>query len=258
MAPAALTLIALPDIGHIEPGADLAAAILASLARCQETLRDGDVLVVAQKVVSKAESRYVDLRDVEPSERALELAREVDKDARLVELVLRESSDVVRKRRGLLIVAHRLGLVLANAGIDRSNIAQSDGSDRVLLLPEDPDVSAARLRAELGARTGTHVGVIVSDSLGRPFRRGTVGVAIGAAGVASLIDLRGTPDLFGRKLEDTEVALADEIAAAAGIVMGQAAEALPAVLVRGVPRPANAVHRAASALARAREEDLFR
>jgi coenzyme F420-0:L-glutamate ligase/coenzyme F420-1:gamma-L-glutamate ligase len=245
-----LTLTALPGIPRIEPGDDLAKELANAIARSGETLEPGDVLVVAQKIVSKAEGRYVDLRTIHPSPRAHALAREVDKDPRLVEIILRESTEVVRKKPGALIVAHRLGLVLANAGIDVSNVLQQDGSERVLLLPEDPDASAARLRDALGC------GVIVTDSLGRAWRRGTVGFAIGAAGVASLVDLRGTPDLFGRPLQHTDVGHADELAAAASILMGQGDEGRPAVLVRGDPcaSPPNA----ATELVRPRAEDLFR
>jgi coenzyme F420-0:L-glutamate ligase/coenzyme F420-1:gamma-L-glutamate ligase len=245
-----LILTALPGIPRIEPGDDLAHIIADAVAQTGERLAAGDVLVVAQKIVSKAEERYVDLRSIEPSAHARKLAAEVDKDPRLVEVILSESSEVVRKKPGVLIVAHRLGLVLANAGVDVSNVEQKDGSERVLLLPLDPDASAARLRDALGC------GIIVSDSLGRAWRRGTVGFAIGAAGVASWVDLRGTPDLFGRALEHTEVGRADEIAAAASIVMGQAAEAAPVVLVRGVP--SGAPENGASALVRPRGEDLFR
>jgi coenzyme F420-0:L-glutamate ligase / coenzyme F420-1:gamma-L-glutamate ligase len=246
----ALSFFAVGGLKEIVPGDDLAALV------AEHELEDGDVVIVAQKAVSKAEGRYVDLRDVVPSQAARDLAREVDKDPRLVEVVLGESTRVVRKKRGLLIVEHRIGVILANAGVDVSNVAQEGQSERVLLLPVDPDASAERLREALRARAGVEVGVIVSDSLGRAWRQGTVGFAIGAAGVASLLDLRGTPDRFGRPLQHTTVGRADELAAAASILMGQAAEGTPVVVARGYA--CAAPHTAASALVRPREEDVFR
>jgi len=213
------------------------------------------VLVVAQKIVSKAEGRYVDVATVKPSERAIALGAEVDKDPRFVEVVLSESRRVVRHRPGLLIVEHRLGFVMANAGIDHSNLP-AQGDERVLLLPEDPDGSARALREQLAEAFGTDIAVIICDSFGRPWRKGTVGVALGAAGLPALIDLRGQPDLFGRELLVTETGFADEIAAAAGLVMGQADEAVPMVLVRGLRWSAPEV--AAAALIRPAEHDLFR
>ena len=251
-----LTLTALPGFPLVEPDADLAALILEGVARAGETLDDRDVLVVAQKIVSKAENRYADLRTVEPSERARALAREVDKDPRLVEVILRESTEVVRYRIGVLVVAHRLGFVLANAGVDQSNITHEGELDRVLLLPENPDASAARLREELGARAGVDVGVIINDSLGRPWRNGTVGVALGAAGVVCLQDLRGTADLFGRTLQVTEVGVGDELASAASLLMGQAGEGTPVILARGVDLAGSWM--GASALLRVKSQDLFR
>jgi coenzyme F420-0:L-glutamate ligase/coenzyme F420-1:gamma-L-glutamate ligase len=255
-APRRLTLTALPGIPMVEPGADLAAIILDGVARAGETLRDRDVLVVAQKIVSKSENRYVDLRTIVPSEQASALAREVDKDPRLVEVILGESSEVVRYRTGVLVVAHRLGFVLANAGVDQSNITHEDELDRVLLLPVNPDASAARLRDALRDRAGVDVGVIVNDSLGRPWRNGTVGVALGAAGVQCLQDLRGTPDLFGRTLRVTEVGVGDELASAASLLMGQAGESTPVILARGVDLGDSWA--GASALLRSKSMDLFR
>jgi coenzyme F420-0:L-glutamate ligase/coenzyme F420-1:gamma-L-glutamate ligase len=240
----------------VEPGADLAALIVDGVARAGETLRDRDVVVVAQKIVSKSENRYVDLRSIVPSEPATMLAREVDKDPRLVEVILRESDEVVRYRTGVLVVAHRLGYVLANAGVDQSNITHDEELDRVLLLPENPDRSAERLREELRQRSGADVGVIVNDSLGRPWRNGTVGVALGAAGVTCLQDLRGTADLFGRTLRVTEVGVGDELASAASLLMGQAGEATPVILARGIDLGASGT--GASALLRPKSLDLFR
>jgi coenzyme F420-0:L-glutamate ligase / coenzyme F420-1:gamma-L-glutamate ligase len=251
-----LTLTALPGFPMVEPGADLAALILEGVARAGDALEDRDVVVVAQKIVSKSENRYVDLRSIVPSDQAMALAREVDKDPRLVEVILRESSEVVRYRIGVLVVAHRLGYVLANAGVDQSNITHQEELDRVLLLPENPDASAAALRQELRSRAGVDVGVIINDSLGRPWRNGTVGVALGAAGVECLQDLRGTTDLFGRTLRVTEVGVGDELASAASLLMGQAGEATPVILARGLALRDSWA--GASALLRTKSLDLFR
>jgi coenzyme F420-0:L-glutamate ligase/coenzyme F420-1:gamma-L-glutamate ligase len=218
--------------------------------------RERDVLVVAQKVVSKAEGRYVDLRTVRPSPRAIELAREVQKDPRLVEVILSESRRVVRNRPGVLIVEHRLGFVMANAGVDRSNVGRPGNDERVLLLPLDPDASAAGLRQRLASHFGTDIAVVVNDSFGRPWRRGAVGVALGAAGIPALLDLRGRPDLYGRALEVTVSGFADEIASAASLVMGQADEAMPAVVVRGLAWSAPPSE--AATIIRPPHEDLFR
>jgi coenzyme F420-0:L-glutamate ligase/coenzyme F420-1:gamma-L-glutamate ligase len=211
--------------------------------------------VIAQKIVSKAEGRQVDLRTVTASERARQLAAEVDKDPRLVEWILSESTEVVRHRKGVLVVAHRSGTVLANAGIDASNVGP-DGDDQVLLLPEDCDRSCRDIRAKLRAYTGIDAGVIIIDSLGRAWRNGTVGVALGAAGLPTLLDLRGQPDLFGRTLRTTQVGIADEIAAAASLLMGQADEGTPVALVRGLQLPE--ADGSANDLIRARALDLFR
>ena len=249
-------LAALAGIKLVEPGDDLGAIAVAAFATNGLAPEDGDVLVVAQKIVSKAEGRYVDLAAVRPSAAAEALAAEVDKDPRFVEVVLSESTRVVRHRPGLLIVEHCLGFVMANAGIDHSNVAPQDGGERVLLLPKDPDGSATALRQHLMEIFGVGIGVIVSDSFGRPWRKGTVGVALGVAGLPAFVDLRGHPDLFGRELLVTETGFADEIAAAAGLLMGQADEAMPMVLVRGLTWSAPEVP--VGALIRAAEHDLFR
>jgi coenzyme F420-0:L-glutamate ligase / coenzyme F420-1:gamma-L-glutamate ligase len=251
-----LTLTALRDLPEVLPGSDLAALLAASLEAAGVDLRAGDVLVVAQKIVSKAEGRYVTLDDVQPQARALELAAITGKDARLIELILAESSEVLRARRDVLIVRHRLGFVMANAGIDRSNLAAAAGGERVLLLPQDPERSAAGLRSALLGRCGVAPGVIISDSFGRAWRRGVVNVAIGAAGIASLINRRGERDRAGRALEVTEVAHADAIAAAAGLVMGEASEGVPAVLLQGLASHSPATP--AAGLIRPLAEDLFR
>jgi coenzyme F420-0:L-glutamate ligase/coenzyme F420-1:gamma-L-glutamate ligase len=225
-------LTGMPAIGR---GCDLAAEIRAALARQGMVLADGDILVVAQKIVSKAEGRMRRLSDFTPSARALELAGQTGKDPRHVEAVLSESRAVVRTAPNVLITEHRLGHIMANAGIDHSNVcAGPDADDTVLLLPEDPDGSARALRAALAPSPGSRVGVIVSDSFGRPWRLGTTGVAIGVAGPAALIDKRGETDLFGRMLQMTEVAFADSVAAAAVLVMGEAAEGCPAAVIRGL------------------------
>ncbi len=254
--PAALQLLALPGFPLVRPGDDLAELIAEGLARASITLRADDVVVVAQKIVSKAEDRAVALETVSPSARAISLAAEIGKDPRLVEVILSESVRVVRSRPNLLITEHRLGLVMANAGIDHSNVAAPGEPDQVLLLPLDPDRSAALLRAGLGGRCGVAPGIVITDSFGRPWRRGTCGVAIGAAGIASLIDMRGKPDLFGHTLEVTIIARADEIAAAAGLLQGQAGEGRPVVVLRGLTSAAPVLP--AAALVRPPAEDLFR
>jgi coenzyme F420-0:L-glutamate ligase / coenzyme F420-1:gamma-L-glutamate ligase len=250
--PQRLELLAVPGMPLVQPGDDLAALIIDRVP----PLHDHDVIVIAQKIVSKAEDRAVDLATVTPSAQARELAAEVGKDPHLVEVILSESTRVVRSRPNLLIMQHRLGFVMANAGVDHSNVAPTDGIDRALLLPVDPDRSAAAIRAGLEARFGVRLGVIISDSFGRPWRRGTVGIAIGAAGLPSLIDMRGQPDLFGRTLEVTVIGYADEIAAAAGLLQGQAAEAQPVAIVRGLTW--TAPDATVNELVRPPEEDLFR
>jgi coenzyme F420-0:L-glutamate ligase/coenzyme F420-1:gamma-L-glutamate ligase len=253
---AAVEMRAVPGLPIIKPGDDLAALIVDGMTSGSLQPRANDVVVVAQKIVSKAEGRSVDLATVKPSARAISLAEEVKKDPRLVELILSESVRVVRSRPNVLIVEHRLGFVMANAGIDQSNVGPTDGVERALLLPVDPDGSADALRARLSERYGVPLAVIITDSFGRAWRRGTAGVAIGAAGLPALLDLRGNPDLFGRTLQVSITGFADEIAAAASLVMGQGDEAQPVVLVRGLTwkAPANP----ASELVRPAAEDMFR
>lgn len=256
MSPAPVSLIAIPDIPLIEPGDDLADVLLAALDAAGLRLEAGDILVIAQKIVSKAEGRYVDLDTVKPSERAVELARQVGKDPRHVELVLAESEEIVKAGPNVIVAAHRLGFVMANAGIDESNIDHGEGDGRVLLLPRDPDGSAALLKERLDAAYGVSIGVVINDSFGRPWRNGVVGVALGAAGVPALVDRVGSRDLFGRAMTVTEIAVADELASAASLMMGQVAEGRPAVLIRGFAL--DAPHLPASALIRSRERDMFR
>jgi len=241
----------------VRSGDDVAALLLQALGRAGLALRDGDVIAIAQKIISKAEGRQVRLAEVIPSAQAEALAAAAGKDARLVELILRESTAVSRVAPGVLIVRHRLGFTSANAGIDRSNVETAAGPEEaVLLLPLDPDASAAALREALRATTGATVGVVITDSHGRPFRLGTVGVAIGVAGLPALWDRRGEADRYGYRLQHTDVGVADEIAAAAGLLMGQAAEGLPAVLLRGLRLPP--AEGRATDLVRPESMDLYR
>lgn len=229
-----VALLALAGIPRVQQGDDLVKLILEALRRTGDSLADGDVLVLAQKIVSKAQGRTVPLESVTPSAKAIELAAICQKDPRLVELILSESSEVLRVRPGVIVVAHRHGYVLANAGIDRSNVEDGSESGSVLLLPKDPDGTARDLRAGLKEATGTDVAVVINDSLGRAWRNGTVGTAIGVSGLPALADLRGQPDMFGRALQTTEVGYADEIAAAASLLMGQAGQKRPVILVKGL------------------------
>ncbi|HVC53553.1 MAG TPA: coenzyme F420-0:L-glutamate ligase [Stellaceae bacterium] len=249
-------IIGLKGVPIVQPGDNLAAVVISAMVESGLHPEHGDVLVVAQKIVSKAEGRFVDVETVTPSPEAIKLAQETKKDPRFVEIVLSESRRIVRHRENLIIAEHRLGFVMANAGIDHSNVGPDDGIERVLLLPVDPDRSATILRDQLIEAYSAPVAVIISDSFGRPWRRGTVGVAIGAAGLPAAIDWRGQPDLFGRTLEVTETGFADEIAAAASLVMGQAAEAMPIALVRGLSWIAPECP--AADLVRPAEHDLFR
>ena len=254
----ALVLTPLSHIPLIEPGDDLADLLVQSLETTGIQLSDGDILVLAQKIVSKAEGRLVNLTTVEPSARANELADITKKDARLLELILRESRAVLRTGFNTIIVEHRLGFICANAGIDHSNVRGPWGNeeDWVLLLPEDPDASARRLQERVTAHSHTHIGVTIIDSHGRAWRNGTVGVTIGLAGVPGVVDMRGAPDLFGFRLRITQIGAADELAAAASLMMGQAAEGSPAVHVRGFPYALR--ESALPELIRPKEQDLFR
>lgn len=249
-----LTISALPDIPLIQQGDDLPQIILEGIAKLGLQLETGDALVVTSKIVSKSEGRLFDLRNVEPSAEAERLAAETHKDSRIVELVLRESLKISRQAAGVLVVQHRLGFVSANAGIDQSNV---DGSEnRVLLLPVDPDASANAIRERLYEQTGAEVGVIISDSHGRPFRVGNVGVAIGVAGMPAVLDLRGKADLFGRELKISIQGYADLVASTANLLTGEADEGRPIVLVRGLQFPS--IHGTAVDLYRAPEQDLYR
>jgi coenzyme F420-0:L-glutamate ligase / coenzyme F420-1:gamma-L-glutamate ligase len=248
------TVKALPGIPLIQSGDDLAQLILDSLNRAGLVLQTGDALVVTSKIVSKAEGRQFDLREIAPGEEAQNLADETRKDPRIVELVLRESRLISRKAPGVLVVQHRLGFVSANAGIDQSNV--EGGDDHVLLLPLDPDASAESLRQKLRAVTGADVGIVISDSHGRPFRIGNVGVAIGVAGMPALLDLRGRPDLFGRELKISIQGYADLVASAANLLTGEADEGRPVVHLRGLQFPP--MEGRAHEMIRSPEQDLYR
>ena len=251
-----LTLVALPGIPEVEHGASLVELLRSAVERAGKTLESGDVLVVAQKIVSKAEGRSVRLAEVTPSARAFELAHIVEKDPRLVELMLHESRAVLRAKPGVLIVEHRLGFVMASAGIGQSNVAGGNGEETALLLPEDPDASARRIQEGVRNACGAEVGIVINDSFGRAWRNGVTGVAVGVAGIPALVDLRGRPDREGRPLRVTQVAAADELAAAASLLMGQSDEGCPVVLARGFPyaRRASSI----GELIRPRAEDMFR
>ncbi|MCX7839886.1 MAG: coenzyme F420-0:L-glutamate ligase [Anaerolineae bacterium] len=251
-----LTLTALPNIPLIQRGDDLVEIILRGLDDARIELQDNDVLVLAQKIVSKAEGRMVRLCDVTPSPRALELAQQSGKDARLCEVILWDTREILRVRAGLIIVETKHGWVCANAGIDRSNVAPHDENEWVLRLPEDADQSARALRERMRALTQRDVGIIINDSHGRAWRNGAVGVAIGVAGIPAVEDLRGKPDLFGYPLQVTTVGLADQIASAASLLQGQANEGRPIVHVRGVPMTRR--EGCAREIVRAKEYDLFR
>lgn len=253
---ARLELFALAPFPRVQTGDDVANLVRSVLSDLSLTLYSNDVLILAQKIISKAEGRRVRLDSVEPSPRAEDLAQRTGKDARLVELILRESNEVVRVGRDVIIVEHLNGYVLANAGIDQSNVSENVGSEEALLLPVDPDRSALLLRKRLQELTGVAPAIIINDSWGRAWRRGVVGHAIGVAGLEAVVDQRGRLDLNGRPLRATEVALADELAAAGSLLMGQADEGRPAILVRGLIL-SESTH-GARALMRPRAEDLFR
>jgi coenzyme F420-0:L-glutamate ligase/coenzyme F420-1:gamma-L-glutamate ligase len=255
-AAGSLSLLALEGIPEVLPGMPLAPLITAALKRHSYTPADGDVLLVCQKIVSKSENRFVELASVQVSARAQELAVICGKDPRLVEIVLRESADVVRCAPRVLIVRHRLGYVMANAGVDQSNIPESQS--RVLLLPADPDASAAALREALSRTLGAAPAVVITDTFGRPWRQGVCGTAIGASGIVALLDRRGEKDRFGRELQVTQVAIADGIAAAATLLMGEGAEGHPVILARGLPRAWKRDTARAADLLRPLAEDLFR
>jgi coenzyme F420-0:L-glutamate ligase/coenzyme F420-1:gamma-L-glutamate ligase len=251
-APDHLEATALEGLPSIRPGDDLADLIWQNLKEHRIALADDDILVVTQKVISKAEGRTIQLDSVTPSAEAQQIALETEKDPRLVQLVLDESKEVIRKKKGVIIVEHRLGVVMANAGVDQSNVP----AGFALLLPKDPDASAGRLRDRLAALSKRRIAVIVSDSIGRAWRNGVSGHALGVAGLDPLLDLHGREDLHGRPLQVTQIAVADSIAATAALVMGEAGESKPVVLVRGYHF--HSEHVGVQPLLRPKAEDLFR
>jgi len=249
-----LKLFGIPDIPLIKAGDDLGEILLQALENAEQTLQDGDIVVIAQKLVSKAEGRTVSLTQVTASDEARQLAAETDKEPEIVQLILDESNRIIRHRPGVLIAEHKLGFVLANAGIDRSNVSADDSE--VLLLPEAPDASAQQLRDTLASRLGLRLAVIIIDSVGRAWRMGTIGMALGSCGIEALTDLRGRHDLFGRELQVSEHAIADAVAAAAELLMGEADEARPVIVVRGLD--AGDSEQDSSALLRPAADDMFR
>jgi coenzyme F420-0:L-glutamate ligase / coenzyme F420-1:gamma-L-glutamate ligase len=253
-----LTITALNGIPMIKPGDDLAGLILSAMNQSNLNFESGDIIVIAQKIISKAENQFVNLALVTPSIAALDLAEKSGKDPRLAELIIQESNEILRTRIGSVIVEHRLGFICANAGIDHSNVAGDGTSSEewVLLLPQDPDRSAAEIRRKLEAATNTQLGVMIIDSHGRAWRLGTVGVAIGISGLPALLDERGWKDLFGYTLQITVVGVADELAAGASLVMGQASEGTPAVHVRGFQFPLG--EGSLKELLRPKDQDMFR
>jgi coenzyme F420-0:L-glutamate ligase/coenzyme F420-1:gamma-L-glutamate ligase len=251
-----VTYTAVWGIPLVQPGDDICSIIIDALRTNGHEVRSNDIIVIAQKIISKAENRYVNLAEVVPSEEARRLAGEVGKDPRIVQVILQESSEVVRYRENVIVVAHRLGFVMANAGVDQSNIGHNDAADTVLLLPSDPDGTCEEIKRRLDEEFSASVGVIINDSFGRPWRNGVVGVALGSAGIPALRNMIGLPDLFGRPLRVTEIAVADELASAASILMGQGGEGLPVIHVRGVEFDAAA--NPAATLIRSKRLDMFR
>ena len=254
MAIRQLSLLAVPGLPLVHQGDDLVRLLIHALESADLTLLDGDVLVVAQKIVSKAEGCIVSLKTVQPSEKAIELAAATDKEPAVVQLILDESREILRHRPGVLIAEHKLGFVLANAGIDRSNVTED--ADDILLLPQNPDQSAAELRLGLSDKLGVKLGVIIADSVGRAWRMGTTGMTLGCAGVDALVNLRGQTDMFGRVLQVSEHAVADSIAAAAELLMGEADEATPVIIVRGLHQGDSGQD--SKVLLREKLEDMFR
>jgi len=251
-----LTVLPIPDLPMVQPGDDLVAIINEAMAKADLSFQEDDILVLAQKIISKSEGRFARLSDMEPSAQAHAIAEETGKEPDFVEMVLSQSNDVVRTGPNVLIVEAFTGIVMANAGIDRSNIDRGEGDDNALLLPLDSDVSARALRDQFVEQSGKTIAVVIADSVGRAWRYGTSAMAIGCAGLEPLDDQRGDVDMFGHTLEVTEIALADQVAAAANLVMGEATEAIPAVIVRGLSYPRT--DRPSSVLIRKKEEDLFR
>jgi coenzyme F420-0:L-glutamate ligase/coenzyme F420-1:gamma-L-glutamate ligase len=239
--------------GDVEPGTDLGNKIVDALLQNRITLAENDVIVIAQKVVSKAEGRIVDLGKIKPSQKAIRLARQLRKDPRIVELILKESREVVKVQNGIIITETKHGLVCANSGVDQSNLADANSA---VLLPKNPDTSAKKIRALFMERTGADVAVIITDTFGRPFREGQINVAIGVAGLRPIRSYIGKKDMFGRKLHVTEIAVADELASAAELVMNKS-DGVPVAVVRGFQFERDDSE-SSKRLIRAKKNDLFR
>lgn len=255
MVSACMQLTAPDTLGEVLAGDDVAQLIINALEAAEIQLQSGDVVVIAQKIISKAEGRYRYLDQVKPGQQARMLAPECDKDPRLVQLILDESEEVLRVRKGVIVVQHKLGYVHANAGIDRSNLPP-DRRERVLLLPKNPDASSEAIRQRLDRHFAVQSAVIINDSAGRAWRNGTCGFAIGTAGFEPLVDLVGQKDRHGRVMEVTQVAVADELAAAASVLMGQADESRPVVVIRGARVKQGSY--LSTSLIRDKQSDLFR
>ena len=254
-----VTFSAIKHLPLIEPDDNLVEIIISTHFKNGGSIKNGDILVIAQKIISKAENRYLNLSDMNPTEEALSIAKEVQKDPRYVQAVLNESTNVVRKKPGVLIVEHRLGFIHANAGIDQSNIQHFENEERLLLLPKDPDASAQRIKEEIKSRLDVDVAVIINDTMGRAWRNGTLGLAIGLSGIAAIDNRIGENDLFGRELKVTATAIADELAAGASLVMGQTTEKNPVVIVTGYDFPKETpLETGIAPLIRDKEQDLFR
>jgi len=249
-----IEIIPIPVVPDIKAGDKLDIIILESMNNANEFLLEGDIVVVAQKVISKAEGRLIDLKLVNPSEKSLQIAKQNDKDPRLIELILNESVDILRLARGILIVETKRGLICANAGVDQSNVEKSN--DYAALLPEDADLSARELRHSFKRKTGIDVAVVITDTFGRPFREGQINVAIGIAGIQPIKSYIGTLDMYGKKLKVTEIAVVDEIASAAELQMGKS-ERIPVVIIRGYVYQM-VESSSLSQLLRSRGKDLFR
>ncbi len=255
--PPSISLFATTGFPMVEKKDDLSNLVLTCLDRNEISIETNDIIAIAQKIVSKAEGRLMKLSDVKSTQKALRLAKQANKDPRLVELILQESNEILRVSDGVIIVEHRLGHVLANAGIDRSNIKSANQEEMVLLLPINPDQSAEKIRNDIKKKIGVNVGVIITDSMGRAWRLGTIGHAIGSAGIKTIMDLRyKATDLFDRELQVTCIAWADQLAAAASLTMGETNEGTPVVIIKGIETPSE--EGSARDLIRSKEEDLFR
>ncbi len=256
MTPQSLSLNAIPNIPLIKPNDDLANIILHALSSSGHVLENNDIIAIAQKIVSKAEGRIVDLAIVKPSEKAIKLAQEINKDPRQIELVLSESKEIIAIKPGVIITEHHSGVIMANAGIDHSNVDSTDKKEVVTLLPKDANQSAKQLKNEIETLCKKQIGIVITDSIGRPWRMGTTGVAIGSAGIETIRDLRGNKDMFGRELMVSETADADSLASAACLLMGEADDATPVILIRGYKTVIS--DQDTRQLLRPKDDDMFR